>query len=48
MAADIIYLCEVHRERSIFCRNCQEMRYMLMMRDADSPPLERPDGYDEE
>jgi hypothetical protein len=45
-------LCEYRWRRGILCKHCArkaaELVYLNRMRDLDSPPFDRPDGYDEE
>jgi hypothetical protein len=45
-------LCHYRWERGIPCKHCArkaaELVYLNRMRDADSPPFDRGDDYDEE
>jgi hypothetical protein len=50
--AEITNLCDYRFQRDILCKHCvrqaTEIAYLNYMRDADSPPFDKPDNYDEE
>ncbi len=51
----VVGLCEYRKDRGIRCKHCDRKYadmtsedFLNKMRDADSPPFDRPEGYDEE
>ncbi len=51
----VVGLCEYRAKRGIVCKHCSKKYsdmtaedFLNKMRDCDSPPFERPEGYDEE
>ena len=48
----VVSLCEYRKARGLPCKHCKreelEALFLNKMRDVDSPPFPKPEGYDEE